>query len=44
MLLGEKGFEKLKKHVKEQNDGYCPVEILSKEFTEIVQSDNEIKK
>lgn len=43
-LLGEKGFEKLKKHIKEQNDGFCPVEVLSKEFTEIVQSTNEIKK
>ena len=44
MLLGEKGFEKLKKHIKEQNDGFCPVEALSREFTEIVQSNNEIKK
>lgn len=44
MLLGDKGFEKLKKHIKEQNDGFCPVEALSREFTEIVQSNNELKK
>lgn len=44
MLLGEEGFENLKKHIKEKNDGYCPVDVLSFEFTEMIQSNSQIKK
>ena len=44
MLLGEKGFEELKEHIKKQNDGFCPVDVLTKELTEIIQGDNSVKK
>lgn len=44
MLIGEKGFDDLKEHIKSQNDGFCPVDTLTKELIEIIQSDNNIKK
>jgi hypothetical protein len=44
MLIGEEGFERLKKHIKNGNDGYCPVDVLSQEFTEMIQSNSQIKK
>lgn len=44
MLIGENGLEDLKKHIRAQNDGFCPVDVLSKELAEIIQSDNNIKK
>lgn len=44
MLLGEKGFENLKKHIKKENDGFCPVDVLSREFTEMIQSNTQLKK
>lgn len=44
MLLGAKQFEALKEHIKKQNDGFCPVDVMTKELTEIIKGDNEIKK
>lgn len=43
-VLGENGYNGLIEHIKKNNDGFCPVEILSREFIEIINSDNEIKK
>lgn len=43
-LLTEKGFEKLKKHVAKQNDGFLPMEKLVSEFKDIISTNEEIKK
>lgn len=44
LALGEKGYEKLIKHVQKNNEGFCPVDVLAKEFTEIIQADDSVKK
>lgn len=41
-MLTEKGFEKLKKHVMKNNDGFLPMEALVNEFKEIIKS-NDVK-
>lgn len=42
-LLGKKGYEALKDHVRSTNEGYCPVEAMTAEFLEIMASINELK-
>lgn len=42
-LLGEKGYDDLIKHVMKQNDGYCPANVFSSEFLEILNSAKELK-
>lgn len=42
-LLGQKGYEDLKAHVMKKNDGYCPADVISAEFIEIMQSSKELK-
>lgn len=38
MLLGDKGLERLKKHIKSKNDGYCPAAAVETEIVSILQS------
>ena len=42
-ILGDKGYERLKAHVREKNDGYCPVKEVTAEFLEIFNSVKELK-
>lgn len=42
-LLGQKGYEDLKTHVMKKNGGYCPADVISAEFIEIMQSSKELK-
>lgn len=44
MLIGEKEFKKLLNHVKKLNDGFCPIDKLSKELIEMTTADNDLKK
>lgn len=38
MLLGNGGFDKLEKHVRSKNEGFCSVTNLQNELFEILQS------
>lgn len=38
MVLGADGFDNLKKHIREANDGIVDVEVMKAEFAEIIQS------
>lgn len=42
-LLGKEGYENLKEHVRQMNDGYCPSDIVSAEFLEIMSSAKDLK-
>ena len=44
MLLGEKGFQDLRDHVISKNDGFCLVDEMTKEITEIIKGDDSVKK
>lgn len=38
MVLGADGFDNLKKHIREANDGIVDAEVMKAEFAEIIQS------
>lgn len=38
MVLGADGFDNLKKHIREANDGIVDAEVMEAEFAEIIQS------
>ena len=38
MVLGANGFDNLKKHIREANDGIVDAEVMKAEFAEIIQS------
>lgn len=38
MVLGADGFDNLKKHIREANDGIVDTEVMKAEFAEIIQS------
>lgn len=42
-LLGAKGFDKLEKHIRSKNDGFCSISDLQNELFEIMNSTKEIK-
>lgn len=42
-LLGTKGFEKLEKHIRSKNDGFCSIASLQTELYEIMNGTKEIK-
>ena len=44
MLLGTDGFERLREHIKANNDGYCPLTEMNKEIAEMMKVDEDIKK
>lgn len=43
ILLTEKGFNKLLKHVEKCNDGYCCVDKVSEEIADIFKKAEELK-
>lgn len=42
-LLGTKGFEKLEKHIRSKNEGFCSISNLQTELYEIMSNTKEIK-
>lgn len=42
-LLGEKGYDDLIEHVMKNNDGFCPADVIGKEFLEIMNSAKDLK-
>lgn len=42
LLIGKGGFDKLEKHIRSKNDGYCTISDLQTEIFEIMQT-KEIK-
>lgn len=40
IVLGEKQTEKLVEHVRKNNDGYAPFNVLDEEFSEIIKQKN----
>lgn len=38
ILIGAKGFEKLEKHIRSKNEGYCSITDLQTEIFEIMQT------
>lgn len=43
IILTDKGFDKLLKHVEKNNDGFCCVEKVGDEISDIFTSSNELK-
>lgn len=42
IVLGDKNFDKLLKHIEKNNDGFCGIDKVSEELTEIFTT-NELK-
>lgn len=43
LLVGEEQYEKLLKHVAENNEGFVPANAVIAELTEIIDSSKEVK-
>lgn len=42
-MLGKGGFEKLEKHIRSKNEGFCSITDLQTEILEVMQNTKEIK-